>query len=58
MSYKVVFSGEGFDHTAYFDCAMSCDLFARLMANDGRLLRVKADGQDITDKYVATITIN
>lgn len=57
MNYKVVFSGEGFDHTAYFDCAHSCDLFARLMAKEGRLLRVKVDGLDITDKFVSIVVL-
>ena len=58
MKYKVVFSAEGFDNTAYFDNAVTCDIFARMMANDGRLVIVKVDGLDITDKFVTTIKIN
>ena len=62
MDFKVVFSAEGFDHTAYFDCAMSCDVFARMMANDGRLLIVKVKGLngyvDITHHYVDTVLLN
>lgn len=58
MKYKVVFSAEGFDHTAYFDNAITCDVFARMMANEGRLSIVKVDGLDITDKFVTIIKIN
>ena len=58
MSYKVVFSANGFDCTAYFDCATDCDAFANLMANDGRLCSVKVDGLDITDNFVTIIKIN
>lgn len=58
MSFKVVFSAEGFDNTAYFDNATSCDIFARMMANDGRLHTVKVDGLDITENYVTIIKIN
>ena len=58
MSYKVVFSAEGFDCTAHFDSAIECDIFARMMAGEGRLTRVKVDGMDITDKYVTIIKLN
>ena len=58
MSYRVVFSAEGFDNPAYFDNAVSCDIFARMMASEGRLLSVKVDGLDITENYVTIIKIN
>ena len=57
MSYRVVYTAEGFDGSAYFDCAIDCDFFARMMANEGRLLRVTVDGLDITDKFVSTIIV-
>lgn len=57
MSYKVIFSGNMFDHTAYFDCAIDCDFFANLMASEGRLVRVIVDGLDITDKFVTIINL-
>ena len=55
--FYVVFSAEGFDNRAYFDNAVACDIFARMMANDGRLTRVMVDGLDITDKYVDIIVL-
>jgi hypothetical protein len=58
MKYKVVFSAEFFDCTAWFDSALECDIFARMMANEGRLTMVKVDGLDITDKFVTVIKIN
>lgn len=58
MNYKVVFSAEGFDNTAYFDNMVSCDIFARMMAVEGRLVRVKINGIDVTEKYVDIIDIH
>lgn len=56
MNYRVVYSAEGFDNSAYFDTASECDIFARMMADGGRLVRVVADGLDITDKFVTFVT--
>lgn len=55
--WKVIFTGFGMYNTAYFDNALDCDAFAQLMANDGRLCRVWADGLEITDKYITYITM-
>lgn len=55
---KVVFFAEGFDNTAYFESVIELDIFARMMANDGRLTRVKVDNADITELYVNIIKIN
>ena len=55
---KVVFFAEGFDTTAYFDSVAELDIFARMMANDGRLTRVKVDGKDITGNYVTIVTMS
>ena len=55
--WKVIFTGFGMDNTAYFDNAVDCDAFAQLMANDGRLCRVWADGLEITEKYVEVVSI-
>ena len=52
---KVVFFGEGLDHTAYFDSVTDLDFFAQMMANDGRLTRAWVDGVDITGEYVNII---
>jgi hypothetical protein len=66
MDYMVVFSAEGMDNTAFFETAVECDIFARLMAEQGRLVRVKVghfnntrlSGIDITEKYVTIIKGN
>ena len=58
MKYRVVFSAEGFDNSAYFDCECECKVFARLMAEAGRLIRVQAEGKDTTSEFVKVIHIN
>lgn len=58
MDFKVVFSAEGIDHTAHFDNANSCDVFARMMVNEGRLHTVKVGNMDITENYVTIIKGN
>ena len=54
---KVVFTAEGLSCTAYFESVCDLDIFARMMANDGRLSRVKVDGADITEEYVGIIPL-
>ena len=58
MKREVVFTGTGFDCSAYFERAIDCYTFAELMADAGRLCAVKADGVDITDEFCTFFKIN
>lgn len=58
MKFKVIFSAEGFDHTAHFATASEMDVFARMMANDGRLTKATAGDMDVTGWYVTIIKAN
>lgn len=57
-NYSVVFTGEGFNHNAFFQDFMAFDLFARLMAADGRLMYAKVGDKDVTEEYVTLVHIN
>ena len=66
MDYMVIFSAEGMDNTAFFESATECDIFARMMVEQGRLVRVKVGhfsntrlgGIDITENYVTFVKGN
>lgn len=55
--FKVIYSYIGFDCTAYFDSAIDYDAFATMMAEQGRLVRAIAHGEDRTEMYVSVIKI-
>ena len=56
MKFEVIFSAKGYDNTAYFDSECDCNAFAELMAESGRLVKVVADGKDITGNFVVFVT--
>lgn len=52
MKYTVTFTNEGFYHKAYFEDAVSCNAFARLMIQYGMLISVIVDGLEITEQFI------
>ena len=57
MNYKVIFSGDCFDCEANFESSVDCTVFAKLMAKDGRLVRVVALGEDITKEFINIVSM-
>lgn len=57
MEFKVIFTGKGLYHTAYFCDDASADYFACLMASEGRLYKAFAQDIDITNMYSEEIKL-
>jgi hypothetical protein len=55
--YKVVFSSNCCNCYAFFNSVTDCQVFAELMAKDGRLIRVTENGKDTTRNYITVVTM-
>ena len=57
-NYRVDFVAEGFSCTAYFDCVIDFEIFARMMASEGRLVKAIGISLDVTERFATLIRGN